>query len=798
MSNGIKIPNLCYDRRVAPHGGCRLCIVEIEGQKKLEASCATLATEGLVVWTDTPKVKKVRQTVLELMLVHHPLDCPVCDKAGECDLQELVFQYGKPAGRFVRDRKHALPDTKGPFVELTANRCVLCGKCVRLCAEHQGRGALGFIGRGFPTVVQPAYGEALECDYCGQCIDVCPTGALLNKTSKFKARQWALEEKDTICPFCGCGCTLTLGIWEGKILRARGLQDKGINEGDLCGRGRFGFDYIYSEHRLNSPMIRKDGELVPASWDEALNYIRGKLKNIITAHGPSSIGATGSPRCTNEDNYVLQKFMRNTIGSDNIDSSAAFGYGLAEKAWKMSFGQSSHRINQKSPLSKEVVLILESDISVTHPVSGLNILQAKRQGAQLIVADGRETKLTRHSTQWLKMKSGTGVALLNGIMKVIIDRGLIDTAVAEKVPEFNSLKAMLENYTTGKVSEITGVSEDEIISAAETIAKAKSRMISLSVSASENTKGLDTALAAANLINLLGEGPDALQIPAEYSNTFGLYQMGVRPDSALHGQGIFEMFYSENSGIKAMYLMGENPAVNFPDSGSVIEKLKSLDLLIVQDIFLTETAKLAHVVLPASSWAEKDGTYMNAEGVMQKVHKLVGPSGDSLPDWMVLRNLALVMGKDLGITNLQSVQEEIKSLLLKRPAQDEIHRTFNPVEYVSCEGPAADYPFKLVVRDVLQHSGSMSTKSKSLGLVASGARLEINFKDAERFGISDNAHVKVTSPRGSAYLKAAVSDEVPDGFVYVPAHFPHSGVSALTHLAGNGGISMDAVRVETA
>ncbi len=804
--NGVYIPNLCYDKRIRPFGGCRLCFVEIEGQRKLFASCNTPVRDGIVVHTETPKLAKMRKTVLELLLVHHPLDCPICDKAGECTLQDLAFKYGPNQSRFVAERKHEPERFDAPIVERNPNRCILCGKCVGVCNDHQGVGAINFLGRGFKTKISPAFEETLDCEFCGQCIDACPVGALGSKPYKFRSRVWFMDEHAIACPYCGCGCTTNLSIREGKIIRARGKEGVGINDGNLCGRGRFGFDYIYSENRLKTPMIRKNGNLEPASWEEALEYTAKKLESIKEKYGPSAIGAIGSQRCTMEDNYVLQKFMREIIGTDNIDSPARFGFAKAQKAIKKAFGIDYLPIQWDSPLKSDFILVVESDITSTLPVWGLNFIKAKKDGARLIVADPKETKLARNSSTWLQIKPGSGVALLNGIAKVILDEKLYDldeeVLLEDKIPaipDFEPFAKVLDEFIPSAVSKFTGLPEAEIVSLARAYARAQKRLLALTSGASENTKGLNTLLAAANLVLLMGDSPDTLQIPAEFSNTLGMWKVGVRPMSG--GKDAYEMLYEPGT-VKALYIMGENqnPLVTFKNASAVEKTLKGLELLIVQDITLTEPAKLADVVLPASSWAEKEGKFMAATGDIQEITKLIPETGQSIPEWKTFRNLARFMNKDLGLKDIADIRASIADTLALPAAEEagEPVLSFNPAGYEISEIPDADYPMSLITSNLLQHSGSLSILSKNLDSVVSDAYLQINPRDAQKYGIHDESFVKVTSRRGEVYLKAMISDEMPEGAVFAPVHFPHAKVNALTHLSRNGEAPMDAVKVEPA
>ncbi|MBI4825407.1 MAG: NADH-quinone oxidoreductase subunit NuoG [Nitrospirae bacterium] len=790
LQNKIDIPHLCYDKRLVPYGACRLCVVEVEGQMKLLAACSTPVTPNMSVKTETPKLLKARRTVLELLLIHHPLDCPVCDKAGECKLQDLAFKYGAADSRFKAKKKHDTADTGSPFVERNSNRCVLCGKCVRVCGELQGVGAINIIGRGFESKISPAFEERLDCEFCGQCIDACPVGALGRRSYRHSARAWFLESHDNICPYCGVGCTVTYDLKEGKIMRARGIEDKGINKGNLCSRGRFGYDFIYSEKRLAVPLIKEGSGFKKASWDEALKFIAERIQVIKHAHGADSIGAIGSPRCTVEDNYMLQKFMKSVNSSNNIDSSARFGYAKILDAVDMAFGLKSLPVDHDSPLGKEVILVIESDITSTHPVWGLNFLKAEREGTNLIVAETRETKLTRHSSRWLRIKPGTGVALLNCIIKVALDEGLYDKERVSKVEGFSFLTETVNDYSPAAVSRITGISEDILIKTAREFLSAKSRLISLTLGASENTKGIDTALAAANLIILTGEKPSSLQMPAEYCNTFGMWEAGVRPE--IPGKDATSMLYKEGA-VKALFIMGENPVVTFPDSSTVEKTLTGLDFLVVQDITLTDTAKLADVVLPSSGWAEKDGTFINAGGIAQNVKRIVKPFGKSVADWQILKNLSKAMGAEIGIKDITVLQEEIKN---RKPEAGRLKLTFNPVTYTPVGEYDTEFPLRMITGNLMQHSGALSAMSKNQGNAIASAFIQVCRADAERYNIRDNGFVNLSSKNGSVLVKAQISEEVPEGTVFAPVHFHHARINNLTSLSPDGSSPICAVKIK--
>jgi predicted molibdopterin-dependent oxidoreductase YjgC len=793
LKNGIYIPNLCYDRRLKPYAGCRLCLVQIEGQRELSAACATQIREGMNVTTDNDAIAEARKTVLEFLLLYHPLDCPICDKAGECKLQDLAFKYGASHSRFSAVRRKDKERLDAPFVERNPNRCVLCGICVGICNEHQGVGALNLIGRGFNTTISPAFEETLDCEFCGQCIDACPVGALGNKEYRHKSRIWYMDEQRLICPFCGCGCTIVVNTREDKIIRARGKEGIGVNSGDLCGRGRFGFDFIYSEKRLTQPMIKKDGSHKAVSWDEAIRFAAEGLSRVKERYGPSAIGGIGSQRCTIEENFMFQYLMRHVIGTDSIDSAARFGYMKVPKAYKKAFGIQYNPINWDSPLKSDFLLVIESDITSTMPVWGLNFIQAKNNGARLVVVDSKETKLARNTKDWIRIPAGHGTTFINALMKVIYDHGLFNQQKARAVRDFDKLADFLSIFPLKQAASELGVDISIIERIARDYAASTHRLIALTVSFTENTKDTNLLLSAANLLLLMGDSHEQLQCPAELCNTLGAYLVGLKPEA--DGLDAYQMLYKSQQ-TKALYIMGENPVVIFPDVSTVEKRLRELDFLVVQDIFMTDTARMADVVLPAYAWAEKEGNYISAKGMLQTITKVSSVVGQSMPDWMILRNVA----KALTTAPVPSTLSDIRQMALDKIATSttpqEVSYRFNPVENLILERPDSEYPLTLVTSNVLQHSGALSGLSKNLSAFVPDAFLMINDIDARTYNIKEGKTIRIISRRGNVMIKPLITNEVPQGTVFAPMHFSHARLNTLTYPSVDAGVPLVAVRIE--
>lgn len=854
LAHGMDIPHLCYDPRLSPTGACRLCAVEIEGQPGLHTACTRLAEPGMIVHTETEAVIRHRQTTLELLLSEHHVNCPTCDADGDCLLQDYAYRYQARQERFpsLAPSPKEGPYTRGnDAIRYDPSKCVRCQRCVKICAEVQMAEALTLKGRALDTEVSTAFDLPLNdttCELCGLCVSTCPTGALWERHALGQGRAKDLHKVRTTCAYCGVGCQIILHVDPRRNRIVRVTSEPGCvpNDGNTCVKGRFGFHFVHAPERLTKPLIREGTSFREASWEEAIALVGRRLAEIRDRYGPDGIAFLSSACCTNEENYLMQKLARAAGRTNNVDQCATKCHAPSVAGLAAALGSGAMTNSIPEIKNVDTLFVIGANPTETHPIIGLEMKKALRRGAKLIVADPRKTWLARRADIHIQHIPGTDNFLLNAMMNYIIQQGWHDEEfIAERCENFDAFAENVRKYSVEEAAEVCGVPAELICRAAEMYAHGNPSAIFYTMGITQHICGTENTQNIANLALLCGQigKPSSGVNPLRgQNNVQGACDMGaihsVLPGyQSVKDEAVREKFKEAwgvelptNAGgrstdfidwaaqglLKGFYIMGEDPMHSDPNSAHVREALQKLEFIVVQEIFMTETAQLADVVLPGASFAEKEGTFTNTERRVQRVRKAVDPPGEARPDWQILCDVATAMGYPMHYTSPAEIWAEIASLTPsmagityeriekigiqwpcptpEHPGTSYLHagrftrgkgKMHVVVYHPPAETPDDEYPFVLSTGRTLYNYnvGNMTRKNPAIRQKENRNFVEINEADAARLGISQGAFVCVSTRRGSLVVPARVGDRVRPGMLFMPFHFEESCANVLTNNA---------------
>jgi len=829
--HGVEITNLCYNRKLKPFAACRTCMVDIrtpEGKKELVYSCTQPVAEGIEIFTSTEETDRYNGACLEMLLVEHPLDCPICDKSGVCPLQDNTEALQLANGRFEIQRHNEPSDKSNPLIEFYLNRCIMCGLCVRACDEIQGVQALDFHERGMKTTIGTANQEPLDCEFCGQCITVCPTGALMDMSSQERGLAALFKTNHSICGYCSWGCTVQIETKKNKVARFVGDETNGlgINEGNLCAKGRFGHGIVHNENRIKSPLMNVGGTFKEVSWDEAIQTIVDRVQATINRSGPETVAGIGGEKLTNEENYLFQKLFRGSYGSNQITNLANMRAPYVNRFMVRCF---ENGINSK-PVTEieksDVIFVFNSDLPSEYPVGGNSARKgAIFTGTDIIIANPRKVILKNEANIDIRLNFtlGSDAAVVIRISRILIDQGIVDTKkIKSVVPNYDELAQSLDSYTAEATQKTTGISDEVLTRAANRFGRTADRYLLIGNDIFDTGQGEDILNALLNLSILVhngSEGSVSIFPPREHCNSQGVNDMGCTPEflpgyrpitdsnalSSLASEwGVDSLQFSNDNPandllrncadgtIKFLQIAGEDPVHSFYKGSEIRNALQTVSFLVVQDVYMTETAKLADIILPTTTYTEKEGSFTNMTRHVQKVTQATSPQNQSRTDHDIFAQLAEVFGNKLKNSSVAEVQVEISKTvpIYKGTLPGTKAKQWNPEGFTHApcfQMPGTpqvtqrkkDFPFQLVSNNHMFHIGSYTQYAKALTDIGPECVAELHPEDAEALGVNDGDRIVIESSTHKVEVPVVANTVTVKGMVYLPKNWIEIPVNML-------------------